>query len=364
MSSSDFPSSRSRIGAQVLEAEAAAEDPGVGKEGLGVVRQAGGASSDERPDGGGHHLRRVLRERPRAIDLADDTRLAIGLRQLLDDERNTLRLTVDRHGARGLDLPAQGQAEQRARLGRGEAMEPQPAHEPEAVHVGEEVDELADAGHLLRSHGDEDEDRPVGVTADDVSEQAQAVLVGPLEVVEEDREGSDGRQLGDGDRGQVVRAQELLRGRQLRQRRVVPARQHVDRALHGGLRSGVPGRDLLDLPAAEQRAGEHERPAQLFVRGQSERREPLGLGQLLGSHHQTRLADARLALDAHAREPAPGRGRQLLADRGHLRGPADELETCPDRLQRERAEPAPGPLDDLVVIELVDALRRDRTFCH
>ena len=186
---------------------------------------------------------------------------------------------------------------------------------------------------------------PVGVAADDVAEQAQAVLVGPLEVVEEDREGSDGRQLGDGDRGQVVRAQELLRGRQLRQRRVVPARQHVDRALHGGLRRGGPGRELLDLPAAEDRAGEHERPAQLLVRGQSERREPLGLRQLLGSHHQARLADARLALDAHAREPAACRGRQLLADRGHLGGPADELEPCADSLQRERAKPTLGPLD-------------------
>jgi hypothetical protein len=100
-------------------------------------------------------------------------------------------------------------------------MEPEPAQEPLPLHVGEEVHELTDAGHLLRPHGDEDEDRTVGAAADDVAEEAQAVLVGPLDVVEEDRQRADRGELGHGDRGEVIRAQQLLGRREIGETRVV-----------------------------------------------------------------------------------------------------------------------------------------------
>ena len=108
--------------------------------------------------------------------------------------------------------------------------------------------------------------RLVGVAADDVAKEAQAVLVGPLEVVEEDRERAHRGQLGDGHGGKVVGAKELLVRREARERRVVPAGERVERAPHGRSGRGGAGQ-LLDGPASEDRAGEQEGTAQLLVRG-------------------------------------------------------------------------------------------------
>ena len=180
--------------------------------------------------------------------------------------------------------------------------------------------------------------------ADDVAEETHAVLVGPLQVVEEDRQRADRGELGDRDGGEVIGAQQLLRGRQLRERWIVTSRQRVDRATHRRLGGGRPGRDLLDLAATQEGPGEHERPSQLLVRGQRERSEALALGELARGHEEACLADAGLALDAHAGQPAPGRRRQLLADRGHLGRPADQLLVRAKRLHGERTERTLRPI--------------------
>ena len=79
--------------------------------------QPGRPSRDERPHGPRHEPRRVPPEPPLPLDLLQRAGLAMGPRQLLDDERHALRLGVHRGDGLPLDRPAEHLAQQQPRLG-------------------------------------------------------------------------------------------------------------------------------------------------------------------------------------------------------------------------------------------------------
>ena len=123
--------------------------------------------------------------------------------------------------------------------------------------------------------GDEQEDPAAGRAPDDVAKEPQAVLVGPLQVVQDDRKRAHRGQFRDGHGGQVVGPQELLVRGETSQGRVVPTGDRVERSPHGRSGRGGGG-ELLDGLASEDGAGEQEGAAQLLVGSDRRRNEALG----------------------------------------------------------------------------------------
>ena len=118
----------------------------------------------------------------------------------------------------GVDRTAEDLLQQLARLRLREPVELEPPDEADASHVGEQVDGLGDERELLGPDREHQEDRARRVGADDVAEQPQAVVVGPLEVVDQHGERPLGGQVPDGDGAEVERAQEPAVGREVRER--------------------------------------------------------------------------------------------------------------------------------------------------
>ena len=176
---------------EVPQAEASAEDRRVAERRPGRGGEPRRPAIDECADGGRQEPRGVAAEPPLPLDLLERARVAMGPRELLDDERHALRLGVhDRRGG-GLDRPAEDPLQELRRLERPEPPGPQPPHEAHALHVGNEVDRLRDRRELVRTDRQEQEDRLVGVAPDDVAEEPQGVVVGPLDVVDEQRQRAD-----------------------------------------------------------------------------------------------------------------------------------------------------------------------------
>jgi hypothetical protein len=165
---------------KILEAEASTEDGRVGEVLLRSVGQPGGAALDQRAHGGRKQTVGVPGERPHAIDL--------------------------------LDHPAEHVLDELCRLQLREPLEPEAAHHAHPLHVGDERHGLADLGQFFRASGEPEKDRQVGVGADDVAEHPHAVLVGPLEIVDEQCDRLRGRQRADGNGGQIEHAKELVIG--------------------------------------------------------------------------------------------------------------------------------------------------------
>ena len=216
---------------QVLQAEAPTEDRGVGQILLGLVRQAGSTALDQRAHTGRKQTGGVSHERPHSVDLLDQARLAIRPSELLHDERNTLRLRVHRRRTREVDLPAEDLLDELSSFQLREAFQLEPAHHPHSLHVGDEGHALVDFGKPLRARREPQEDGQVGVGADDVAEHPHAVLVGPLEVVDEKRYGVGGSQRPDGHGGEIENSKELVIRSESLECRVVPARDGIENPL-------------------------------------------------------------------------------------------------------------------------------------
>ena len=92
---------------EILEAEAPAEDGGVGEVLLRLVGQPGGPALDQRAHRRREQARGVLGERPHAVDLLDHPHLPVRPGELFHDEGDSLRLRVHRRRAREVDLPAE-----------------------------------------------------------------------------------------------------------------------------------------------------------------------------------------------------------------------------------------------------------------
>ena len=208
-----------------------------------------------------------------------------------------------------------------------EPFEPEAAHHPHALHVGDEGHGLVDLGQLLGARREPQEDGQVGVGADDVAEHPHAVLVGPLEIVDEQRYGV-ASQRADGDGGEIEHAKELLIRRERFERRVVPTRDGVEDPLEL-----LSARRWLPFPSAagrgEDPAGEEKRALDLLVGGRRKRREAFRRRGLRRGDEEPRLADAGLTFERERRQPSgPGRG-ELLPDRAELDLPPDHAGRWP-----------------------------------
>ena len=255
--------------------------------------------------------------------------------QLLDDERHALGLDVHRGRGRGLDRTAEDALQELRRLDRAEPSGPQPPDEAHPLHVGDEVHRLGDRRELVRPDRQEQEDRPIGVAPDDVPEEPEGVVVGPLDVVDEQRERADPGERRDRDAREVEGPEELGVRRQGLEPGLVTPGDGLDHPPDRGLRRRPRGR-VADRARGEQAARDEERPADLLVGRDRDAREPARRRELGGGEQQARLADARLALEGHRGEAA-GRLVQLLGDRVELGAPPDDRAGRPAQLDRERA---------------------------
>ena len=121
-----------------------------------------------------------------------------------------------------------------------------------------------DRVELVRPDREEQEDRPVGVAADDVAEHSQRVVVRPLDVVDEQGERADVGDGADGHAREVEGAQELGVRREALEAGLVATGHRVDDAAYGGL-SRRPGRRVPDRGRREEAARDEERAADLLV---------------------------------------------------------------------------------------------------
>ena len=320
---------------EVSKAEAAAEDRGVAERGPCPGRESRGAAIDERPNRGWHEPGRVAAEPPLAIDLLERAGLAVRPGQLLDDERHALGLDVHRGRGCGLDRTAEDALQELRRFDRAEPSGPQPPDEAHPLHVGDEVHRLGDRCELVRPDRQEQEDRPIGVAPDDVPEEPEGVVVGPLDVVDEQRERADPGERRDRDAREVEGPEELGVRRQGLEPALVAPGDGLDHPPDRGLRRRPRGR-VADRARGEQAARDEERPADLLVGRDRDAREPARRRELGGGEQQARLADARLALEGHRGEAA-GSLVQLLGDRLELGAPPDDRAGRPAQLDRERA---------------------------
>ncbi len=320
---------------EVTEAEAPAEHGGVAERGSRVVRQPRGAALDQRSNRRRHEPRGVRGEGPDAVDLLNHAGIPIGPGDLLHDEGHALGLRV--HGRRRLRLDRSGQqlAEELGGLGLGEPAELQAPHDPHPLHVRDEPHGLADLSHLVRADGQQQEDRVVRGGAHEVPEEADRVVVRPLQVVDQQRQGTLGGRGPERDRREIERAQELAIGGERLQAGFVPAGDRVGRALNDGLRARARDR-VPEALGGEHALCQEKGTADLLVRRHRDGDEAGRLRDLRSGHEQPRLADSRLALQGHGRELRAG-GGQLLLDGSELEGAAHDGPGHPAKLDGERA---------------------------
>ncbi len=323
--------------AQVLQTEPSAEDRRDGQERFRVIRQLRRPPRDQRLHGRRHQPLGVVGERPHTVDLLDDPALAVGERHLLDDERHTLRLPVHHRGSRRLDRTAEHLGQELARLGLREPVELEVSDHTDPTHVGEQVHGLAHGRELLGPDREHQEDRARAIRADHVAEEAQAVLIRPLEVVDQDGERALGGQGPEGDGAEVEGAEQAAVGRERGQPGVILPRHRVQAARERvGHRSVV--RRAEGLRRAEDRPGDQERTPELFVGGDGDRGEAVGRRPFGRRDQQPRLADPRLTLHGEPDQPAGTGRRQLLRDRLQLRRPPDDVTGRPVHVEGHRCE--------------------------
>ena len=342
---------------EILETEMPSEDGRLGERGLRLLRESPGPPRDQRLHGLRDESLRLAAERPHAVDLLDHPGLAIRPRELLEDERNPLRLAVDRRRARRVDPAAEHLLQQLGALDLREPVRPQSPNHPEALHVRDEVHRFRDEREFLGPDRGHQEDWARRVGAHDVAEEPQAVVVRPLQVVEQQGDRSFRGEGTHGHGAEVERPQQLLVGREAGQGPVLVALEGVRTSLQGlggcGLRRRLPGGRR-----GHDRTREQEWTADLLVGRHHDRGEPPLDGDLLGGEQKPSLADPRFALDGERGESPALRHRQLLADRGLLRLPTDDRAGGAPHVQgkrRQRLEDSPQRLC------LVDHLRHVRS---
>ena len=155
----------------------------------------------------------------------------------------------------------------------------------------------------------------VGSRADHVAQQAEAVLVAPLQIVDQDRERRLGGHGPERDGAQIERAKEpAVRAAA---RRALDRPGPTSRRGHARARSPTSGRSAGDRRGggrSDDRARQQERAAELLVGGHGDRGEPGLRCHLAGGEQQPRLADARARPRALA--PRAGRLRRTRAPDG------------------------------------------------
>ena len=207
--------------------------------------------------------------------------------------------------------------------------------QPHALQVGDEVDRLGHGRELVRPDGEEQEDRLARIGPNGVAEHAERVVIGPLHVVDQQRQRLGVSRLAERYASQVEGAQQLGISRKAFQPWLIAARHGLDHPLDRCL-CGATGDRLPQRRRREDALGQQERATDLLVRGHRDGREPGACRELRGGQQQAGLANPRLALQGH-RGQVRARTLQLVLDRRQLRGPAHDRASHAAELDAQRA---------------------------
>ena len=241
-------------------------------------------------------------------------------------------------GAARVDRAAEDRRDEIPRLRLRQAVDLHPAEQAHPVHVRHQVHGLGHQRELFGPDREHQEDRARGIRTDDVAEHAEAVVVRPLKVIDQDGERSGGCQGPERDGAQIERAQEPAIGRQRREAGVILAGHRVEAARERlrGLGS-FPGH-LDRFRRSQDGTREQEGAAELLVCGDRDRREPRRRCHLARREHQAGLPDPGFAFHREPRESSGRRGGELLADRVLLGLTSHDGAGRPMDVQRHRRE--------------------------
>ncbi len=251
------------------ETETTAQDPGVGEMGTAVGSQLGETPLHQGLDGRGHARATQLGHCPCAVDELERLGLPIGPGQLLDEERDTLGASVDALQGGGLEGTAEKVDEQLLALAGVEPLETEHLGDPpHPVEVGDQLGGTTGGRVGVGPETDQQEHRGRAHGSHQIPDQLDAVVVGPLQVVEHEEQGALPGEGEQGGRHLVELAQHLLLWGEALQTGA-PARYGllslVER-LHG---HRLPS-DCGHGRRGEQSAEEQERPSKLLVGGHLE----------------------------------------------------------------------------------------------
>ena len=207
-------------------------------------------------------------------------------------------------------------------LALGQALQPEYLGHSHPIQVSDQLGGPAGGGVGVGAEADEEEEGGGSHGPHQVADQLDAVVVGPLQVVEHQEQGTLPGEGEDGGGHLVEGAQHLLLGGEAFHV-LAPSRDSFLRCLELLSGPGFPG-DGGHLGRGEQGAKEEERSSKLFVGGHVEDEERLFLlgGQLGGGLQHPGLADAGLTLEHYRGEPGGRGGQQLLIDRVQFLGPS------------------------------------------
>ncbi len=311
---------------------------GGGERGAARVREPGEATRE--------HLLHALgdadlvgceRRRPAAAALHDGPRLDQVPEHLLDEERVAVRVLVDGPDERRRRRVPGVRRDQRADVARAQALEGHPLDQPVAAQVGQQLGERMRRADLRVAERAEDQQRGVARCAGDVPEQVERAAVGPVQVVEHERErGAAGdvvQQRRDRLEEQVALQLGIPRAGRGRRRQLGDHPRELPGAGHRG--------DPLPVePGAAQRLHERLVGDQHLLLARGVEHGAVGLGEVGELAREARLADARIAGEHdHAAAPAarlrPRVAQQPeLAIAGHERGALARREPAGERDRR------------------------------
>jgi len=143
-----------------------------------------------------------------------------------------------------VDGAAEHLGEQCTGLRGREALHREAPHNTHPAHVGHQVHGLRHERELLGADREHQEDRARADGADHVAEQTEAVLVRPLKVVDEQGDGSHGRELTERDGAEVEGSQQSAIGLEGCEPRIVLPGHRIETALEGLRRTGSCGRGV------------------------------------------------------------------------------------------------------------------------
>ena len=189
----------------------------------------------------------------------------------------------------------------------------EPMHQPHPLQVGDEVHGLGHGRELIRPDGEEQEDWLGRVGSNRVAQHAQGVVIGPLHVVDQQRQRLLLGRLSKRHARQVEGAQQLGVSREAFQAGLVTARHCLDHPLDRCLRRRS-GDRLAQRWRGENALPQQERAADLLVRGYRHGRESRARRELGRRKQEAGLADPRLTFQGHGGQ-VRARAMQLVLDR-------------------------------------------------
>ena len=163
--------------------EPPSEDPGVGQEITTVPGQLCETSLDEGLNRGGNHWATQACHHPGSVHQLQSVGLAVGTGELLNEEWDPFRAGMQTLHGLFVDGGTKHVLQELSRLHAGKPLQTQHVRDPHPIEVG---DQLAGAGRLrVGTDRGQEKNRCRRQCAHEVADHLDAVLVGPLEVVEQ-----------------------------------------------------------------------------------------------------------------------------------------------------------------------------------